>query len=78
MCISAADTGQYWLTLGCGGRAEIINELARNHDLLLIGRDSSFALANQKLVARFVATLLNYRRRNSDGHIGCPLLRRAC
>jgi hypothetical protein len=46
--------------------------------LLLIGRDSSFALANQKLVARFVATLLNYRRRNSDGHIGCPLLRRAC
>jgi hypothetical protein len=35
MCISAADTGQYWLTLGCGGRAEIINELARNHDLLL-------------------------------------------
>jgi len=36
------------LSLGCGVASEIVNELARNRSLRLIGRDSSFALANQK------------------------------
>ena len=49
------------LTLGCGIASEIINELARNHDLRLIGRDFSFALANQNLVARELGEQLGVR-----------------
>lgn len=40
------------LNLGCGIASEIVNELARNRDLRLIGRDSSFALATQTLMAQ--------------------------
>ena len=61
MSIGADDTGQYWLTLGCGVASEIINELARNRDLRLIGRDSSFALANQNLMAQELGERLGAR-----------------
>jgi TolB-like protein len=54
-------TGQYWLTLGCGMASEIINELARNRDLRLIGRDSSFALANRNLMAQELGEQLGAR-----------------
>jgi TolB-like protein/tetratricopeptide (TPR) repeat protein len=40
------------LSLGCGVASEIINELARNRSLRLIGRDSSFSLADQSLTAQ--------------------------
>lgn len=49
------------LTLGCGVASEILNELARNRDLRLIGRDSSFALANQNLMARELGEQLGAR-----------------
>ena len=49
------------LSLGCGVASEIINELARNHDLRLIGRDSSFALANQNLMAQELGEQLGAR-----------------
>jgi TolB-like protein len=61
LSIGAEDTGQFWLTLGCGVASEIINELARNRDLRLIGRDSSFALANQNLVAQELGERLGAR-----------------
>src|SRR5262245_12543817 len=38
--------------LGYGVASELINELARNRHLHLISRDSSFALANENLMAR--------------------------
>ncbi len=47
--------------LGCGVASEIINELARNRDLRLIGRDSSFALANQNLLAQELGERLGAR-----------------
>ena len=49
------------LTLGSGVASEIINELARNRDLRLIGRDSSFALANQNLMAQELGEQLGAR-----------------
>jgi adenylate cyclase len=49
------------LTLGSGMASEIINELARNRDLRLIGRDSSFALANQNLLAQELGEQLGAR-----------------
>jgi TolB-like protein/DNA-binding winged helix-turn-helix (wHTH) protein len=49
------------LTLGTGVASEIINELARNRDLHLIGRDSSFALANRNLLARELGEQLGAR-----------------
>ena len=49
------------LSLGCGLASEIINELARNRSLRLIGRDSSFALANQNLLAQELGERLGAR-----------------
>jgi TolB-like protein/DNA-binding winged helix-turn-helix (wHTH) protein/Tfp pilus assembly protein PilF len=49
------------LTLGTGVASEIINELARNRDLRLIGRDSSFALAGQNMLARELGEQLGAR-----------------
>jgi TolB-like protein len=49
------------LSLGCGVASEIVNELARNRDLRLIGRDSSFALANQNLMAQELGERLGAR-----------------
>ena len=49
------------LTLGCGVASEIINELARNRHLRLIGRDFSFALANQNLLAQELGEQLGAR-----------------
>jgi TolB-like protein len=49
------------LSLGCGLASEIINELARNRSLRLIGRDSSFALANQNLMAQELGERLGAR-----------------
>jgi TolB-like protein/Tfp pilus assembly protein PilF len=49
------------LTLGSGVASEIINELARNRDLRLIARDSSFALANQNLMAQELGEQLGAR-----------------
>jgi TolB-like protein/Tfp pilus assembly protein PilF len=49
------------LTLGTGVASEIINELARNRDLHLIGRDSSFALANRNLLAHELGEQLGAR-----------------
>jgi adenylate cyclase len=61
LSIGAEDTGLFFLTLGCGVASEIINELARNRDLRLIGRDSSFALANQNLLAQELGEQLGAR-----------------
>lgn len=61
LSIGEEDTGQYRLTLGCGVASEIINELARNRDLCLIGRDSSFALADQNLMAQELGEYLGAR-----------------
>jgi adenylate cyclase len=49
------------LSLGCGLASEIVNELARNRSLRLIGRDSSFALANQNLTAQELGERLGVR-----------------
>jgi TolB-like protein/Tfp pilus assembly protein PilF len=49
------------LTLGTGVASEIINDLARNRDLRLIGRDSSFALANQNRMAHELGERLGVR-----------------
>jgi TolB-like protein/tetratricopeptide (TPR) repeat protein len=49
------------LMLGTGVASEIVNELARNRDLRLIGRDSSFALANQNLMAQELGEQLGAR-----------------
>jgi len=49
------------LTLGSGVASEIINELARNRDLRLIARDSSFAVAGQNLLARELGEQLGAR-----------------
>jgi TolB-like protein/Tfp pilus assembly protein PilF len=59
MSIGANEPGP--LSLGCGVASEIINELARNRDLRLIGRDSSFALANQNLTAQELGERLGAR-----------------
>ena len=47
--------------LGVGVASEIINELARNRDLRLIGRESSFALANQNLISQDLGEQLGAR-----------------
>jgi TolB-like protein len=47
--------------LGYGVASEIINELARNKQLRLIARDSSFALANEKLMAQELGERLRAR-----------------
>jgi TolB-like protein len=47
--------------LGTGIASEIINELARNKDLRLLARDSSFALANQNLTAQEIGEHLRAR-----------------
>ena len=47
--------------LGIGIATEIINELARNKDLRLLARDSSFALANQNLTAQEIGEHLRAR-----------------
>src|SRR5262249_35277426 len=47
--------------LGSGIASEIINELARNKHLRLIARDSSFALANEKLMAQELGERLGAR-----------------
>jgi TolB-like protein/Tfp pilus assembly protein PilF len=49
------------VSLGGGVASEIINELARNRHLRLIGRDSSFALANQNLIAQELGEQLGAR-----------------
>jgi TolB-like protein/Tfp pilus assembly protein PilF len=48
-------------SFGWGVALEIINELARNKDLRLIGRDSCFALANQHLMAQELGERLGVR-----------------
>jgi TolB-like protein len=48
-------------TLGIGVATEIIAELARNRDFRLIARDSSFALANQNLMAQELGDRLGAR-----------------
>lgn len=48
-------------TLGIGIATEIISELARNKDLRLVARDSSFALANQNLMAQELGEHLGAR-----------------
>ena len=48
-------------SLGSGVASEIINELARNRHLRLIGRDSSFALANRSLMAQELGEHLGAR-----------------
>ena len=53
--------GQKGETLGVGVAMEIINELARNRDLRLIARDSSFALATQNLMAQELGERLGAR-----------------
>jgi TolB-like protein len=55
MAISGEDA------LGIGIASEIINELARNKDLRLLARDSSFALANQNLTAQEIGEHLGAR-----------------
>ena len=61
-------------TLGVGVASEIINELARNRDLRVIGRDSSFSLGSQpgraqelgeQLGARYLVEGTAQRLRNS-------------
>jgi TolB-like protein len=47
--------------LGTGVASEIINELARNKHLRLIARDSSFALANENLMAQELGERLGAR-----------------
>ena len=46
---------------GLASLAQIINELARNKDLRLLARDSSFALANQNLMAQEIGEHLGAR-----------------
>src|SRR5262245_34051861 len=48
-------------SLGTGVASDIINELARNRHLHLIGRDSSFALANRSLMAQELGEQLGAR-----------------
>jgi TolB-like protein/Tfp pilus assembly protein PilF len=48
-------------TLGRGVALQILNELARNKDLVLIGRDSSFAEVNQGRTARELGKQLGAR-----------------
>jgi TolB-like protein len=59
--LSFGQSADVRLDLGCGVANEIVNELARNKDLRLIGRDSSFALAGQKLVAQELGEQLGAR-----------------
>ena len=47
--------------LGLGIASQIINELARNKDLRLLARDSSFALAGRNLLAREIGEHLGAR-----------------
>jgi TolB-like protein/Tfp pilus assembly protein PilF len=47
--------------LGMGIASQIINELARNKDLRLLARDSSFALASQNLMAHEIGERLGAR-----------------
>ena len=57
--LSAAGASQD--TLGTGLATEIINELARNRDLRVIARDSSFALARDDLMAQDLGAQLGAR-----------------
>jgi adenylate cyclase len=47
--------------LGCGVAGELVCELARNKDLRVIGRDSSFALASQPMRAQDLGEQLGVR-----------------
>ena len=47
--------------LGLGIATQIVNELARNKDLRLLARDSSFALASQNLMAQEIGQKLGAR-----------------
>ncbi|MEX2167544.1 MAG: winged helix-turn-helix domain-containing protein [Methyloceanibacter sp.] len=47
--------------LGCGIAGELVCELARNKDLRIIGRDSSFALASQPMRAQDLGEQLGVR-----------------
>ncbi len=47
--------------LGIGIATQIVNELARNRDLRLLARNSSFALANQNLMAQEIGEKLGAR-----------------
>lgn len=47
--------------LGCGVAGELVCELARNKDLRVIGRDSSFAVASQPMRAQDIAAQLGVR-----------------
>jgi TolB-like protein/Tfp pilus assembly protein PilF len=47
--------------LGCGVAGELVCELARNKDLRVIGRDSSFALASQPMRAQDLGEQLSVR-----------------
>ena len=47
--------------LGVGIATHIINELARNKDLRLLARNSSFALASQNMMAQEIGELLGAR-----------------
>jgi TolB-like protein len=48
-------------TLAIGVASEIINELARNKDLRVVGRDSSFALGSEPALARDLGAQLGVR-----------------
>jgi TolB-like protein len=54
-------TGPEGTSLALGVASELINELARNRDLRLIGRDSSFALGNQPFGAQELGKQLGAR-----------------
>lgn len=54
-------TGTKGATLAMGVASEIINELARNRDIRLIGRDSSFALGSQPAKAQALGEQLGAR-----------------
>ena len=54
-------TGSEEGDLGCGVAGELIGELARNKDLRVIGRDSSFAVASQPMRAQDLGEQLGVR-----------------
>jgi TolB-like protein/tetratricopeptide (TPR) repeat protein len=56
-CLTKSEDGD----LGCGVAGELICELARNKDLRVIGRDSSFALASQPMRAQDLGEQLGVR-----------------
>jgi TolB-like protein/Tfp pilus assembly protein PilF len=56
-CLTKSEDGD----LGCGVAGELVCELARNKDLRVIGRDSSFALASQPMRAQDLGEQLGVR-----------------